>query len=281
MKIKKLEVLRRSADSLDDSCPPLLFIHGAFCGAWCWDEHFLPWFAKKGLDAWAISVSGHGASEGHDYLDSLSITDYVNDVREVVETMPQPPILVGHSMGGFVVQKYLEQYSAPAAVLMCSVPPQGLMGSAISMMFSKPSLMGDLNNIMSGGQASYESLRDALFAQDIDMDDLVRFYKLSQPESHRALWDMMIFGLPSIRTVLGNIEGGKDRLLVLGAEYDHLVPASAAEMTARSYDVEPVIYPGMGHGLMLEKDWEKVASGILAWLQALGLTPKKTKASAA
>jgi non-heme chloroperoxidase len=281
VKIKKLEVLRRSADSLDDSCPPLLFIHGAFCGAWCWDEHFLPWFAKKGLDAWAISVSGHGASEGHDYLDSLSITDYVNDVREVVETMPQPPILVGHSMGGFVVQKYLEKYSAPAAVLMCSVPPQGLMGSAISMMFSKPSLMGDLNNIMSGGQASYESLRDALFAQDIDMEDLMRFYKLSQPESHRALWDMMIFGLPSIRTVLGNIEGGKDRLLVLGAEYDHLVPASAAEMTARSYDVEPVIYPGMGHGLMLEKDWEKVASGILAWLQALGLTPKKTKASAA
>lgn len=275
MKTKKLEVLRRSAASLDDSRPPLLFIHGAFCGAWCWDEHFLPWFADQGFDAWAVSLSGHGASEGHDYLDSLSIADYVKDVREVVETMPRPPILVGHSMGGFVVQKYLEDHAAPAAVLMCSVPPQGMMGSAISLMFTKPSVLGDLNTIMGGGQASYESLRDALFAQDIDMDDLIRFYKLSQPESHRAIWDMMLFSLPRVGSVLGNLDGGRDHLLVQGAEFDHLVPASAAEMTARAYGVAATVYAGMGHGLMLEKDWEKVAQGILAWLRNCDLAAKQ------
>ena len=276
---KPLEVLRRSPAQSDPACPPLLFVHGAFCGAWCWDEHFLPWFAGQGFEAQAISLSGHGGSPGRDQLDSLSIADYVRDVRSVVESLPQPPVLIGHSMGGFVVQKYLEQYPAPAAVLMCSVPPQGLMGSAVSMMFSRPSLLGDLNTIMSGGQASYESLRDALFAQDIDMDDLVRFYKLSQPESHRAIWDMMIFGLPRINAVLANIEGGSKRMLVLGAEFDHLVPASAADMTARSYGVEPVIYPAMGHGLMLENDWEKVATGLLVWLQALGLTPRTLERS--
>ena len=278
---KPLEVLRRSPAKPDPNYPPLLFVHGAFCGAWCWDEHFLPWFARQGFDAQAISLSGHGESPGREQLDSFSVADYVRDVRSVVESLPRPPVLIGHSMGGFVVQKYLEQYPTPAAVLMCSVPPQGLMGSAVSMMFSRPSLLGDLNTIMSGGQASYESLRDALFAQDIDLEDLMRFYSLSQPESHRAIWDMMLFGLPRIGTVLNHIEGGSKRLLVLGAEFDHLVPASAADMTARSYGVEPVIYPAMGHGLMLEKDWEKVAGGILAWLQALGLAPSNPAASAA
>ncbi|GAB2179840.1 alpha/beta hydrolase [Denitratisoma sp. agr-D3] len=269
-----LEVLHRKAESPSGDHPPLLFIHGAFCGAWCWDEHFLPWFARHGCDAHALSLSGHGGNPDHDHLDSLSIADYVRDVRSVVESLDRPPVLIGHSMGGFVVQKYLEQYSAPAAVLMCSVPPQGLMGSAMSMLFSRPTLLGDLNTIMAGGQASYESLREALFAQDIPLDDLIRFYKLSQPESHRAIWDMMLFSLPRIQQVLANIQGGRSHLLVQGAEFDHLVPVSAAEMTARSYGVAPLIYPAMGHGLMLEKDWEKVASGILSWLHALGLATK-------
>ena len=281
VKTPDLEVLHRPAQPAGADHPPLLFVHGAFCGAWCWDEHFLPWFAQRGFDAHAVSLSGHGGSPGREQLDSFSVADYVADVRRVVETLPRPPVLIGHSMGGFVVQKYLEQFSTPAAVLMCSVPPQGLMGSAVSLMFSKPSMLSDLNTIMAGGQTSYESLRDALFAQDIDLEDLMRFYKLAQPESHRAIWDMMLFSLPRINAVLSHIEAGRNHLLVLGAEFDHLVPVTAAEMTARTYEVESVIYPGMGHGLMLEKDWEKVAGGILAWLQTLGLAPVAATARSA
>ena len=36
-------------------------------------------------------------------------------------------ILVGHSMGGLVVQKYLEQNPAQGAALMASFPPQGTL----------------------------------------------------------------------------------------------------------------------------------------------------------
>jgi hypothetical protein len=42
-------------------------------------------------------------------------------------------------------------------------------------------------------------------------------------------------------------------------------------MTARTYGVKANIFPGMGHGLMLERDWEKPARQILDWLQELGL----------
>ena len=35
---------------------PLLFVHGAFCGAWIWAEKFLPWFAARGYEAHAISL---------------------------------------------------------------------------------------------------------------------------------------------------------------------------------------------------------------------------------
>jgi len=183
--------------------------------------------------------------------------------RVAVVALPAPPVLVGHSMGGFVVQKYLEDHKAPGAVLMCAVPPQGLMSAAMGMMFSKPGMMKDLNSLMSGGKASLETLREALFAQEVSLDDLKRYYKGSQSESHRAIWDMSLFGMP--RT--GRVK--RTPLLVQGAEFDHLIPASLVEMTARSYGVEANIFSGMGHGLMLERDWKKPAQQILDWLGEL------------
>jgi len=258
-RFQDLEVLARMPAG-DAKGTPLLFVHGAFTGAWCWEEHFLPFFADAGYASYAVSLSGHGGSRGRERLDHISIADYVADVAEVAARLPVPPVLIGHSMGGFVVQKYLESHPAAGAVLMCSVPPQGLMSAAMGVMFSRPGLFQALNNMMQGGVVALDSLRDALFAQPVAVDDLTRFYRASQPESHRAIWDMSLFDLPKPARM-------KDvPFLVLGAEHDHLMPASTAEMTARSYGVEAVIFPGLGHGLMLERDWRKVAQRILDWL---------------
>jgi non-heme chloroperoxidase len=257
-----LEVISHAARRPARSTP-LLFVHGAYTAAWCWEEHFLPWFAARGYEAHAVSLSGHGKSRGRDRLDSLSIDDYVADVVETIATMRAPPVLIGHSMGGFVVQKYLERHTAPGAALLCAVPPQGLMSSAFGLMFGKPGLIRDLNRLMGGGRVGVETLRDALFAQSIDDDDLQRFVRFSQPESHRAIWDMTLFNLPSPARLKGT------PLLVLGAELDHLIPASLVEMTAHTYGVTARIFPGMGHGMMLERDWQLPAQRIYEWLEEL------------
>ena len=44
------------------------------------------------------------------------------------------------------------------------------------------------------------------------------------------------------------------------------MPASTAQMTAFTYGVDAEIFPGMGHGLMLERDWRIVAERIKAWI---------------
>jgi non-heme chloroperoxidase len=262
-----LETLAARPDSPKPGRPPLLFVHGAYTAAWCWQDHFLPFFADAGFHCIAPSLSGHGGSRRRDRLDSYSIDDYVNDVAVAAAALPEPPVLIGHSMGGFVVQKYLERHAAPAAVLMCSVPPQGLAASAVSMFFGKPGLLVDLNRLMNGGQVALESLRDALFAQPVGLDDLARYYRLAQPESHRAIWDMMLFNLPHVAGVLAHLRGGRDDLLVVGAEHDLIITPSLVGMTARSYGVTATIHPGMGHGLMLERDWRVVARGIADWLE--------------
>ncbi len=256
-----LEVIARTPPTPTEF-PPLLFVHGAYSAAWCWEEHFLPWFAEAGFACYALSLSGHGHSRRSGMLDSLSIEDYVNDVAEVVEAMPAPPVLIGHSMGGFVVQKYLERVDVPGVVLMASVPPQGLWSSALGLMFNKPTLLQDLNNMLDGKTPSLESVRDALFYQPINADDLMTFCQKSQPESHRALWDMTLFDLPHVSRM------AKVPMLVLGASEDRLIPPSLVKRTGQTYCVEAEIFEDMGHAMMLERDWALVAKRILAWLKA-------------
>jgi non-heme chloroperoxidase len=244
---------------------PILFVHGAYAGAWCWEEHFLPWFARRGWAVHAVSLSGHGNSPGRDDLDSLGIDHYVSDLVEAVAALPVPPILIGHSMGGMVVQKYLERAAAPAVVLMAAVPPQGLIHSALGLFFGAPQLLVDLNRFMGGGEPSVDSMRQALFYQPITVEKMYRYWKLSQPESHRAIWDMTLFNLPNTSRVY------RPPMLVLGAQYDRLISPAQVQMTANAYGIRPEIFLDMGHAMMLERGWEKVAGRIDEWLVEQGL----------
>ena len=119
-----LEVIARECAGESDA-PPLLFVHGAGHGAWCWAEHFLDFFAEHGFDSYALSLRGHGESGGRERLRWTSIADYVSDVEQVAAGLPREPVLVGHSLGGRVVQKYLEAHEAPAAVLLAPPPRAG------------------------------------------------------------------------------------------------------------------------------------------------------------
>jgi non-heme chloroperoxidase len=145
---------------------------------------------------------------------------------------------------------------------MASVPPQGLLSASIALAFFNPGLFADLNSMLHRGRASFASLQHALFASPVALDELQAYYRLMQPESQRALWDMTFFDLPRLRP------GRCPPMLVLGAESDILVPPAQVEEAARAYGTQAEIFPGMGHVMMLETDWRKVADRIIAWMSA-------------
>ena len=240
---------------------PLLFLHGAFVGAWCWAEHFLPHFAEQGFDCYALSFRGHGASRGRDALMHSSIDDYVEDVFEVVSRIGRPSVLVGHSMGGFVAQKYLEDTSAPAAVLMAAVPPQGLFASQLKLVLENPTLFAELNNLLSHGRGSPAALYKALFAGPVEAEKLAEWFRRTQPESQRAIWDMTLFALPWLWRL------NRTPTLWLAAERDALFPVAQLRLGAQLLGGELEVLPALGHAMMLEAGWREVADRIIAWLR--------------
>jgi pimeloyl-ACP methyl ester carboxylesterase len=62
-------------------------------------------------------------------------------------------------------------------------------------------------------------------------------------------------------------------MLVIGGQEDEIISASSVTMTARTFGVEPHLFADMGHALMLERDWETVASFIENWLSTQALLP--------
>ena len=139
----RLEVIRRTPKG-HARPTPLLFVHGAYGGAWLWDEHFLPYFAERGWVAHALSLRGHAGSDGAEAVQFARLRDYVADVEQVAASLPAPPVLIGHSLGGMVVQHCLHRRPVPAAVLMASSPPHGMIGSLFGMALTNPQLMYEL-----------------------------------------------------------------------------------------------------------------------------------------
>jgi pimeloyl-ACP methyl ester carboxylesterase len=245
----------------------VLFVHGAFSAAWCWEEHFLPHFARHGYAAYALSLRGHGNSEGADHVFSHSMSDYVKDLTWAVDEIGTAPVLVGHSMGGMVIQRYLDRARAPAAVLMASVPPSGLFWPSLELAWRDPSIFGELGLIqyINPRLATLEGVRRVLFSPEAPLAVVAKTYARMQPESHRAIYEMT---WPQLMLRRPN---GLPPLLVLGAERDAFFGPDSVRATAEHFGVRAEIFPAMAHAMMLEPGWQTVADRIIGWLTGAGM----------
>lgn len=232
----KLEVVHRSPSELQPpGRPPLLFVHGLMGGAWWFDEHWLPELARRGWDAWAVSLRGHGQSEGK----RGSFRAYEQDVLQALARLPEPPVLVGHSMGGGIVQRVLERYPARAGVLLCSIAPDHGLRSGWALARRRP--WGFVKALF-GGSCSFTD--DELYSEllpEIAEQHRARFVSPS------ALNQYEIF-LPR------RVRPARAPVAVVGAARDGLLAAEDVERTAEVYGKDPT-WLEASHLPMLDRNW--------------------------
>jgi pimeloyl-ACP methyl ester carboxylesterase len=241
--------------------PPILLIHGAWHGPWCWNA-FAERLRGRGHDVRALRLRGHdgdGARIWH------RIRDYVRDVERAAAEFDRPPIPVGHSMGGVLVQKYLERNPAPAAVFMASIPSGGVLRPVARLAarhpvaFTKANLQLRLRPLVSTSPL----VRDLFFTDRTPQAVVDDCRAQLGDESYLAFLEMLLFlARPRPRRI-------QTPVLVLGAERDGFFTVREVERTARDYGTEAHVVPGMGHNMMLDDGWEKVADSIAAWLKRL------------
>lgn len=210
-----------------------------------------------------MSLRGHGQSEGKDKIRKWSIADYTADVHQVVDGLGRQPIIVGHSMGGFVTQKYLEKHSAKAAVLLASAPPSGILKFNLRIIRRHPLVWLHANLRMTAYPVvkNPSHAREWFFSRGISDEKLAAHHAQLQNESYRAVLDMLMLNLPEPHLV-------KTPIAVLGAENDAIFSVEEVMETARAYGVEAKIFPDMAHNMMVEPNWQDVAAWIARWSES-------------
>jgi alpha-beta hydrolase superfamily lysophospholipase len=235
----------------------ILLVHGAWHGPWCWRD-FAEHLTGRGHDVRAAQLRGHDQAPDRIWH---RVCHYVEDVQHSVAEFPAPPVLVGHSMGGLVVQKYLERNSAPAAVLMAPSPPTGTIGAVARLAVRHPIELLKTNLLLrlKPFVRTSKLVRELFFTSTTPQEVVDACFECLQDESYLAFIDTMVV-LPRPRRI-------QVPVLVLGAERDTIFTVEEVRRTARAYRTEAEILPGLGHDMMLDEGWERVADRIDVWVR--------------
>jgi len=237
----------------------VILVHGAWHGPWCWDD-VAQRLAEHGHDVHALALRGHDGPTGRIWH---RVRDYVDDLRAVVSDRGMPAVLVGHSLGGLVVQKYLERHAAAGAVLMASVPTGGTLRAVYRIARRHPwrLLKANLSFSMRPLVDTRALTREWFFTPDTPVHVVERCLARLQDESYLAFLDTVVRPPRPARV--------RTPILVLGAELDAFFTVAEMRRTAEAYRTEAEILPGMGHDMMLEAGWPSVADRISAWIRRL------------
>lgn len=246
---------------------PIVMVHGAFCGGWTFDAFRAP-FEAAGHRCEAPNLPGHepgGAVAG------LSMTDYAAAIARHVEAFEEPPVLLGHSMGGLVSLMAAAKVSVRALVLISPSPPWGVSGGSIEEATQAFGLMSlgaywtqaiepDFS-VFAGASAD----RFSPAAQKAMFERLV-------PESGRALHETIGWWLdPFMTTAVGPISAPT---LVLTGGRDQIHSPALARQIAERCGADFRAFDAMSHWLISEPGHEDVADAVLRWL------PSSAKAAA-
>jgi pimeloyl-ACP methyl ester carboxylesterase len=241
---------------------PFLFVHGAWHGPWCWEEHWAGYFRDAGHHVDAIQLGAHDRP-GNRVRIWTTIQGHVTEVRQRLAELGPRTVLVGHSMGGLIVQRVLEDSSAAGAVLLASVPRRGVMPATLRMLRRAPrATLRSISTISMWPIVASEALaRQALFTPGTPDAVVKATFPRLQNESFRSFLNMLV-RTPRSSAVTTPLQ-------VIAAEHDGLFTLTGQQDLAKAYATRLHIVAGSGHDLMLDSHWSQAAEEVLRWASML------------
>ena len=242
-------------------------VHGAFCGGWAF-EHFRVPFEAAGHPVIALDLPGHAADSPRGSLTGTSMSAYARAVREAIDAQPEPPVLIGHSLGGLVAQMAASRSRVAGLILLAPSSPWGVTGSTAEEAISAVALYALGPYWALAVDPDYPSAKRYLFDRLPKAARRATFQRLT-PESGRALWETLNWWLDPFATTLVPAGGIAAPVLALAGGKDGIHPAATVRATAQRIGGETRVFNEMSHWLVGEPGWEDVAGVCLDWIAAL------------
>jgi pimeloyl-ACP methyl ester carboxylesterase len=244
--------------------PAIVMVHGAFCGAWTFDRFRVP-FEAAGYEVIAPDLRGHAPDERASAVVGVSMADYAADIAAICAALPEPPVLLGHSMGGLVAQLAARRAPVEAVVLLAPSAPWGVAGSSLEEAVTAfgVQVMGSFSS------GALEPDRSLMRLYSLDrMPEAEREAAIARlgRESGLAVRETLNWWLdPFMTTSVGAGPLGVPALVITGQRDVVHAPATARAIATRIGATFQIV-PGMSHWLVGEPGWDAVADAALTWL---------------
>ncbi len=226
----------------------LVFVHGLGHTADGW-QPFLQFFRERGIECTAVALQ-----EGRD----LARTQFSDYVDTVTDTVAQDDVVVGHSMGGLIMQKVAEKTAIQAGVGICSAPPTGIT-------FKKRMILASLRYLpyvllKQPFQFSYGYTRK-------------RMCNCMSEKRARQIYEHAVTRMPprvayalAMNKIAVNEAEVTCPLHFMAASEDRLSPPSLVKQIADKYDASLSVHDGCHY---IFHHWEPYARQLAAFLDSL------------
>ena len=258
---------------------PLMLIHGAWLSARSW-EHFAEYFDKRGF---AVSAPEwprkHGdveqLREQADELAGLGLTEIVDHYEALIRELDEPPVLVGHSFGGLIVELLLDRGLGRAGVALSPAPPKGILVLPFSSLKAASPALAHPSKRRGIVTLTLEEFTYGFVNTFAPEAAAAAYERYAVPETGRIFYEAGFanFALhPPTQVHFKNEQ--RAPLLIVGADKDHTVPASVSRAQYKKYEHSPaqteyLEFEGRPHLFMVGEGSDEVAGAIDSWLDGV------------
>lgn len=248
----------------------IFMIHGMMCGGWVWDN-YKEYFEARGYKCVCPTLRYHDLGPDgllDSRLGTASLLDYAGDLESEIKKLSQPPIIMGHSMGGLLAQILGARGLADALVLLAPAPPHGISMLKLSVLKCIP-----------GSFLRWGCWRRPLklpFAKAA-----YAIYNRMPAEEQRELYSRMVYesgrAVAEIALSLFDERGAarvdqarvKCPVLVIAGREDRITPAGVVAKIAGKYGDMATCqeFANHAHWVLGEPGWEEIAEYVHGWLK--------------
>lgn len=250
----------------------IILIHGNFVTNSTWTE-WKQYYEQKGYKVYTPVNPGHEGAPSelrknvHPDLTKTGFIDIVNNIATLIDSLPEKPLVIGHSMAGMATMKLVELGKAAAGVSIDGAPPKNVFPPFQTLKTVLPAFgFFSFSKYFMGSRKWYDY---SFFNTISDTEKATAFEKYAVPESYKVSRQLVL-------NSYSNIDFKKPHapILFIGGTNDHIFPSSLTETIAGKYKdpnskVAVKIFEGKSHFICGEKGWENVADYILEWYEKL------------
>jgi pimeloyl-ACP methyl ester carboxylesterase len=250
----------------------IVLIHGNFVNNTSW-SNWKTRLEQKGYKVYTPANPGHEGNPAdlranvHPDLVKTGFIDIVNNLSQFIDTLPEKPLLIGHSMAGMATMKLIELGKGIAGISIDGAPPKNVFPPFQTIKTVLPAFgFLSLTRYFMGSRSWYNN---AFFNTTPEAEREKVFDKIAVPESYKVSRQLLL-------NSFSNIDFKKPHapLLFIGGGKDNIFPQSLTKKIAGSYKdasshVVVKVFEDKSHFICGEPGWEEVADYCVQWYESL------------